>query len=68
MSEGADLLQTWVLKDTLSGCDKHKVFCRRCGCTLWTVPMKHNGSHMIVRTSLLENGYVRHDEATVISC
>jgi hypothetical protein len=53
---GEDLISTFVLKDTLSTCEKHKLFCSRCGCTLWTVPMKHGGSHWIVRTALIEDG------------
>ncbi|KAH7626104.1 Mss4-like protein [Sordaria sp. MPI-SDFR-AT-0083] len=54
--EGSSLLSTWVLQDNLSGFEKHKVFCSRCGCTLWTVPMKHRGDTYIVRTSLLDKG------------
>lgn len=54
--EGSEHINTWILKDNLSGCEKHKKFCSRCGCTLWTIPMKHSGSHWIVRTALLENG------------
>jgi hypothetical protein len=57
-------MSTYVLTDNLSGCDKHKVFCSRCGCTLWTIPMKHAGSHWIVRTALIENGYVLLKSAT----
>lgn len=53
---GEDLIGTWTLKDTISGNDKHKRFCTRCGCTLWTVPMIYNGDKFMVRTSLLENG------------
>ncbi|KAK4660746.1 hypothetical protein QC762_121760 [Podospora pseudocomata] len=55
--EGSEHINTWILKDNLSGCEKHKKFCSRCGCTLWTIPMKHSGSHWIVRTALLENGF-----------
>lgn len=54
--KGLDLTKTYILEDTLSGCKKHKVFCETCGCTLWTVPMKHDGQKFIVRTSLIENG------------
>ncbi|EGE08071.1 hypothetical protein TEQG_07137 [Trichophyton equinum CBS 127.97] len=53
---GEDLIGTWTLTDTTSGNDKHKRFCTRCGCTLWTVPMMYNGDKFMVRTSLLENG------------
>ncbi|KAK3897735.1 Mss4-like protein [Staphylotrichum tortipilum] len=57
--EGADLMRTWTLTDNLSGAEKHKVFCSRCGCTLWTIPMKHGGNHLIVRTALIEKGFER---------
>ncbi|KAF9894106.1 hypothetical protein FE257_009079 [Aspergillus nanangensis] len=56
---GEQLLSVWTLTDTLSGSEKEKVFCSRCGCTLWTVPMKHGGTHLIVRTSLVEDGLTR---------
>ena len=58
VEQGEELTKIWTLSDNLSGSDKHKVFCSQCGCTLWTIPMKHGGSHLIVRTSLLEKGYV----------
>ncbi|KAK3402698.1 Mss4-like protein [Sordaria brevicollis] len=54
--QGDNLLSTWVLHDNVSGCEKHKVFCSRCGCTMWTIPMKHRGDTYIVRTSLLDQG------------
>ncbi|KAK4199012.1 Mss4-like protein [Triangularia verruculosa] len=57
--DGTELMNTWILNDNLSGCEKHKKFCSRCGCTLWTIPMKHSGSHWIVRTALLEDGFER---------
>jgi hypothetical protein len=53
-SKGA--LKTYILKDTTSGFDKHKVFCDVCGCTLWTIPMRHGGTHYMIRTSLVDNG------------
>ncbi|EFR02322.1 hypothetical protein MGYG_05319 [Nannizzia gypsea CBS 118893] len=53
---GENLIGTWTLKDTTTGNDKHKRFCTRCGCTLWTVPMMFGGDKFMVRTSLLENG------------
>ncbi|KAK4171985.1 Mss4-like protein [Triangularia setosa] len=55
--EGSEFISTWILNDNLSGSEKHKKFCSRCGCTLWTIPMKHTGSHWIVRTALLEDGF-----------
>ncbi|KIN09015.1 hypothetical protein OIDMADRAFT_48851 [Oidiodendron maius Zn] len=57
---GRELLKTYILKDTLSGQDKHKVFCSDCGCTLWTIPMRHGGDSFIVRTSLMENGLQKY--------
>ncbi|KAF3398900.1 hypothetical protein DPV78_006812 [Talaromyces pinophilus] len=53
---GQDMISTYILQDNISGHPKHKVFCKQCGCTLWTIPMRHGGSHLIVRTSLLEDG------------
>ncbi|KAL2013188.1 hypothetical protein VTN00DRAFT_713 [Thermoascus crustaceus] len=46
----------WIVRQTVSGAEKHKRFCTRCGCTLWTVPMNHGGEKFIVRTALLEGG------------
>lgn len=51
------LQRTWVVKKTHSGSEKHKVFCGRCGCTLYTMPMSHGGEKLIVRTSLLRDGF-----------
>ncbi|PLB35001.1 GFA family protein [Aspergillus candidus] len=59
LEQGQKLLKTWILEDTVSGSEKHKLFCSQCGCTLWTIPMRHGGSHLIVRTSLLEDGLSR---------
>ncbi|KAM5472774.1 hypothetical protein MferCBS49748_001442, partial [Microsporum ferrugineum] len=53
---GEDMIGNWTIKNTSSGKEKHKRFCTRCGCTLWTIPMLRNGDIIIVRTSLLENG------------
>ncbi|PVH83484.1 hypothetical protein DL98DRAFT_585380 [Cadophora sp. DSE1049] len=53
VSKGQDLTKTWIVKETTSGKEKHKVFCSQCGCTLWTIPMSHAGEKIIVRTSLL---------------
>ncbi|OAL55106.1 hypothetical protein IQ07DRAFT_659006 [Pyrenochaeta sp. DS3sAY3a] len=54
--KGEDATTTYVLNGTLSGAPKHKVFCSICGCTLWTIPMKHGGSHTIVRTAMISDG------------
>ncbi|KAK2786859.1 hypothetical protein FQN52_007600 [Onygenales sp. PD_12] len=56
LQSGDELVGTWVVKKTTSGIEKHKLFCNRCGCTLWTIPMGHKGEKFIVRTALLEDG------------
>ncbi|KAK2749283.1 hypothetical protein FQN55_003608 [Onygenales sp. PD_40] len=56
LQSGDELVGTWVVKKTTSGIEKHKLFCNRCGCTLWTIPMSHKGEKFIVRTALLEDG------------
>ncbi|KAK2809606.1 hypothetical protein FQN50_003660 [Emmonsiellopsis sp. PD_5] len=53
---GDELVGTWVVKETTSGIEKHNVFCNRCGCTLWIIPMIHKGEKFILRTALLEDG------------
>ena len=53
---GQDLLQMYIIKGTLSGSDKHKIFCSRCGCTMWTIPQRHGGDHLIIRTAVIEDG------------
>lgn len=50
-------IREWIVDKTESGFPKHKVFCSRCGCTLWTKPMKFNGEKMMVRTTLLDEGF-----------
>lgn len=57
--EGEDLIGVWVVNKTTSGIEKHKEFCKRCGCTLWTKPMAHKGQKVIVRTSLIDGGSVK---------
>lgn len=57
-TESVAQVGTWVVEKTESGFNKKKVFCERCGCTLWTIPMQHGGQKVVVRTALLENGYV----------
>jgi hypothetical protein len=58
IAEGEDLLGKFVVSKTNSGHEKHKIFCKVCGCTLWTIPMSHGGEKYIVRTSLLDRGLV----------
>jgi hypothetical protein len=47
-----------ITSGTDSGFPKEKHFCRTCGTTLWTVPLKHKGEVVVLRTSLIENGSV----------
>jgi len=47
-----------ITEGTQSGFPKEKHFCGNCGCTLWTVPRKYGGMIRMIRTSLLDNGYV----------
>ncbi|CAM1506024.1 Fc.00g056650.m01.CDS01 [Cosmosporella sp. VM-42] len=51
-----NMRKVFVIKKTMSGSEKHKVFCRQCGCTLWTIPQSHNGAKLILRTALLGKG------------
>lgn len=53
------MVKTYILRDTTSGVEKHKAFCETCGCTLWTIPMRHKGEKLIVRTALIDDGYVK---------
>ncbi|KAJ5306301.1 hypothetical protein N7508_005316 [Penicillium antarcticum] len=46
----------FVITKTTSGAEKHKRFCTRCGCTLWTIPMTHSGEAVILRAALLDQG------------
>lgn len=54
--------KVYIINKTASGKDKHKVFCGRCGCTLWTIPQLHNGDKLILRTALLGEGSVSPEE------
>ncbi|KAH6892572.1 Mss4-like protein [Thelonectria olida] len=51
-----DDMAKYELKDTSSGQVKEKSFCRRCGCTLWTIPASAKGKFHLVRTALLNGG------------
>lgn len=55
--QGENLMKIWVVKETVSGKEKNKVFCSNCGCTLWTIPMNHGGEKFIIRTALLNDRY-----------
>lgn len=47
----------YVITNTNSGHPKRKVFCSNCGCTILTLPMKHNGEKSVIRTTLVESGF-----------
>ena len=49
-------IKEWVITKTSSGSPKRKVFCGRCGSTLMTIPMKHNGEKVVIRSTLLDEG------------
>ncbi|KAI1103013.1 hypothetical protein F4804DRAFT_246386 [Jackrogersella minutella] len=51
-----DSISSYTLTDTVSGASKEKVFCRKCGCPLWSVPEPARGVIIFIRTSILENG------------
>ncbi|OJJ48671.1 hypothetical protein ASPZODRAFT_61472 [Penicilliopsis zonata CBS 506.65] len=54
------LIKVFVItQGTDSGYPKEKHFCGTCGCTLWTVPRKHGGEVIVVRTSLIKDGLTR---------
>ncbi|KAF6805296.1 hypothetical protein CMUS01_14654 [Colletotrichum musicola] len=55
---GSDLISTFTLTDTSSGSPKTRAFCRTCGTPLWTTPASAKGQFLLVRTSLLDGGYV----------
>jgi hypothetical protein len=49
-------IRTYTVAKTDDGAPKEKHFCCKCGCTLWTVPMKFEGQIRMVRIALVENG------------
>jgi hypothetical protein len=53
-----DAISEYTFTDTSSGSPKLKAFCRTCGCPLWTVPSAAKGKFLLIRTTLLEDGYV----------
>ncbi|KAF6832388.1 hypothetical protein CPLU01_06213 [Colletotrichum plurivorum] len=55
---GSNLISTFTLTDTSSGSPKTKAFCRTCGTPLWTTPASAKRQFLLVRTSLLDGGYV----------
>lgn len=53
------LAKRYIVNDTLSGRPKVKCFCSGCGCTIFTIPASDGDEEIVVRTALIENGYVR---------
>ncbi|RAK78135.1 GFA family protein [Aspergillus fijiensis CBS 313.89] len=50
-------LRTYAITETASGAPKHKYFCGRCGCTVYTVPRAtEGGGIVVVRPALIPNG------------
>ncbi|KAI5960691.1 hypothetical protein KGF57_001888 [Candida theae] len=49
----------YVVEQTKSGHPKRKQFCKRCGCTIRTLPMKFNGEVSMVRQSLVDENFAK---------
>ncbi|OGM44539.1 hypothetical protein ABOM_006760 [Aspergillus bombycis] len=45
-----------ITKGTVSGRAKEKHFCKRCGCTVFTVPFSLGREYIVIRPVLIENG------------
>ncbi|OJJ03371.1 hypothetical protein ASPVEDRAFT_732392 [Aspergillus versicolor CBS 583.65] len=55
--QDADGLATrFAIPGTVSGKPKDKYFCRRCGCTLFTIPFAVGLKEIVIRPALVENG------------
>lgn len=48
----------YVVEKTKSGQPKRKQFCKGCGCTIRTLPMKFNGEVSMMRQSLVDEKFV----------
>ncbi|ANB14627.1 hypothetical protein AWJ20_2232 [Sugiyamaella lignohabitans] len=48
------VLKEYIVTATQSGFIKKKLFCGECGCTLLTIPTKHEGLYM-VRSTLMDD-------------
>ncbi|KZT51997.1 hypothetical protein CALCODRAFT_442262 [Calocera cornea HHB12733] len=58
ITDADKLVTTYIITDTASGRPKIKCFCKRCGCTLWTLYEKGDMVFRNVRVGLIEDGYV----------
>ena len=59
LHDAEGLAKRYIVNDTLSGRPKVKCFCSGCGCTIFTIPASDGDEEIVVRTALIENGYVR---------
>ena len=56
INDPESLVTTYTITETGSGFPKEKYFCKRCGCTLYTVPLADEGRTIVIRPVLIENG------------
>ena len=49
----------YVVEKTKSGYPKRKQFCKGCGCTIRTLPMKFNGEVSMFRSSLVDDNFAK---------
>ncbi|KAJ9216367.1 hypothetical protein DTO166G4_1955 [Paecilomyces variotii] len=56
INDPESLVTTYTITETGSGFAKEKYFCKRCGCTLYTVPLADEGRTIVIRPVLIENG------------
>ncbi|CAL1192887.1 unnamed protein product [Candida parapsilosis] len=49
----------YVVQKTKSGHPKKKQFCKDCGCTIRTLPMKFNGEVSMIRQSLVDENFTK---------
>lgn len=45
-----------ITEGTISGRAKEKHFCKRCGCTVFTIPYSLDRQYIVIRPVLIENG------------
>lgn len=54
-----DKIAEYVVQKTKSGHPKRKQFCKDCGCTIRTLPMKFNGDVSMIRQSLVDDNFAK---------
>lgn len=57
ISDDESVLKEYTIKKTASGFPKKKNFCGKCGCTIFTVPMKFDGQIIVIRPTLLDDSF-----------